>query len=396
MENRLLAAVANTWYAYDPHGKRVLTETAGTTCELDFYSIGGKKLGIFPCQYDTNGIFSVQTWAVTYNLYFGDKLIRSKGVTVVTDQLGSVRGTANGEVMRYTPYGTERTSTSDGREKWGSYFRDTGTGNDYADQRYKGVGAGAFLSPDPGGIATANLKNPGSWNRYAYVQGDPIDGRDPTGRILISCTDPSGAGIYDGSCDGDGGDDGGGGGNPCGGSYFDPTPDPVCYEPGPVPVPAPAPASAQCDIVLDIGTVGASGQFHTSLYLTTTAPSPGGNPAESIQGLPAAKSGNLHPGKILTGGAWLNAELGYSQKGTALYNFDSEYSNDDLCNLINSISSAFWQYKDDRVTYNIFGPNSNTFIAWVLNTAGVQVPGLVQAVMLTSGLGWFSTMPPNP
>jgi len=42
--------------------------------------------------------------------------------------------------MRYAPYGDERTSTADGREKWGTYFRDAGTGNDYADQRYKGVG----------------------------------------------------------------------------------------------------------------------------------------------------------------------------------------------------------------------------------------------------------------
>ncbi len=185
MENRLLTAAANTWYAYDPHGKRVLTETAGTTCELDFYSIGGKKLGIFPCQYDTNGIFSVQTWAVTYNLYFGKKLIRSKGVTVVTDRLGSVRGTANNEVMRYTPYGTERTTTADGREKWGSYVRDAGTGNDYADQRDKGVGAGAFLSPDRSGILAADPKDPGTWNRYAYVLGDPVNFVDPHG--LYAC-----------------------------------------------------------------------------------------------------------------------------------------------------------------------------------------------------------------
>ncbi len=44
METRLLKAAANTWYAYDPHGKRVLTEVTGSSPsgELDFYSIGGK------------------------------------------------------------------------------------------------------------------------------------------------------------------------------------------------------------------------------------------------------------------------------------------------------------------------------------------------------------------
>ena len=114
-------------------------------------------------------------------MYFGAKLIRSNNVTVVTDRFGSVRGTSNSEVMRYTPYGTERTRTSDGREKWGTYFRDMGTGNDYADQRYKGVGMGAFLSPDPGGIATANPSNPITWNRYLYANADPANFNDPNG-----------------------------------------------------------------------------------------------------------------------------------------------------------------------------------------------------------------------
>jgi len=185
MENRLISASASTWYAYDPHGKRVFTETSSTTtsCELDFYSIGGQKLAAFPCGYDQNGIFSTQT--PKYNVYYGGKLIRSNNVTVVTDRLGSVRGTSNSEVMRYTPYGTERTSTSDGREKWGTYFRDSGTGNDYADQRYKAIGQAAFLSPDPGGLTTANLANPGSWNRYAYTYGDPVNLIDPGG--LYGC-----------------------------------------------------------------------------------------------------------------------------------------------------------------------------------------------------------------
>jgi hypothetical protein len=58
------------------------------------------------------------------NVYFGGKLMRSAGVTVVTDRLGSVRANSNGERMRYFPYGDERTSMADGREKFGTYFRD--------------------------------------------------------------------------------------------------------------------------------------------------------------------------------------------------------------------------------------------------------------------------------
>jgi len=49
--------------------------------------------------------------------------------------------------MSYYPYGEEKTSTADGREKFGTYFRDSGT-QDYADQRYYGVGTGRFgLNP---------------------------------------------------------------------------------------------------------------------------------------------------------------------------------------------------------------------------------------------------------
>jgi len=152
------------------------------------------------------------------NVYFGGKMIRSQGVTVATDRLGSVRGNSNGERMAYLPYGQERgnPTTPDGREKFGTYWRDSTMGVDYADQRYyayQAVGswsAGRFMSPDPGGVATADPTNPASWNRYAYAVGDPANGNDPTGQIV--CFDPDAQSIYDGSCTGDDGGWGGGGG----------------------------------------------------------------------------------------------------------------------------------------------------------------------------------------
>ncbi len=42
---------------------------------------------------------------------------------MVTDRLGSVRANSNGETMRYYPYGEERTTTADNREKFKTYTR---------------------------------------------------------------------------------------------------------------------------------------------------------------------------------------------------------------------------------------------------------------------------------
>jgi RHS repeat-associated protein len=48
-----------------------------------------------------------------------------------------------------------------------------------ADQRYYAVGTGRFNSPDPS--TGVNAGDPGSWNRYAYVQGDPVNFNDSEG-----------------------------------------------------------------------------------------------------------------------------------------------------------------------------------------------------------------------
>ena len=144
---------------------------------------------------DTN-TYSMAT--IGTNLYSGGTLIQSNGVTAATDRLGSVRSNANGEKFAYYPYGVERTSTPDGREKFGTYFRDltlNGVPQDYADQRYYNANVGAFWSPDPGGVKTAKPKNPITWNRYIYANDDPVNRVDPAG------TDSCFLGESGGGCD---------------------------------------------------------------------------------------------------------------------------------------------------------------------------------------------------
>jgi RHS repeat-associated protein len=202
VENHLLQPLnggTGPQWTYDGSGKRVFAKTPGngttvaTACEIYYYGITGKKLVTFQCGYNDqtggNGAFWYQV--ESRNLYFGGKLMRSAGVTVVTDRLGSVRANSNGERMSYFPYGEERTSTTDGREKFGTYFRDPSAngGLDYADQRYYSNANGRFLTADPYAATTSSptdSSTPGSWNRYAYVQGDPVNYGDPEGMIAMA------------------------------------------------------------------------------------------------------------------------------------------------------------------------------------------------------------------
>lgn len=133
-------------------------------------------------------------------VYFGGRLIATAaelrnapgGVQlspVLTDRIGSVRVSA-GTSKNYFPHGLERTATPNGGSKFGTYWRDANSGLDYANQRYYMPGWGRFLSADPSG--SADPADPGSWNQYAYVGGDPVNFNDPDG--LVACGDLLGFG----------------------------------------------------------------------------------------------------------------------------------------------------------------------------------------------------------
>jgi RHS repeat-associated protein len=175
VSNRLVTSSIGQSYAYDYRGKRIVKWTGGAA-EVYFYGIDGKKMTTLTCD------ASLNCSSAAYNVSFAGKLVQSKGNTVVTDRLGSVRWSSLGGVTGfvYFPYGEERTITPANLEKFGTYTRDS-SGQDYADQRYYGVGTGRFWSTDPSGAAVADPRNPITWNRYAYVDGDPVNSVDPTG-----------------------------------------------------------------------------------------------------------------------------------------------------------------------------------------------------------------------
>ncbi len=174
IENRLIQATntnGTETYAYGPDNRRVYQKMASGTELVFFYGVNGDRLRTYQLQW-MNGFSVTNT-----NIYFAGRLISANNGPIRLDRLGSVRNWS-----RYYPFGEEQGSGYI-PEKFATYYRDTSTSLDYAMNRYYGSTMGRFTTPDPYG-GSANLENPQSWNRYAYVNNDPVNNNDPTGLFL--------------------------------------------------------------------------------------------------------------------------------------------------------------------------------------------------------------------
>jgi len=112
---------------------------------------------------------------------------------MLKNAIGWINQDRLGSIGKFFPYGQERPSaTTNGNEKFATYTRDAETGLDYAQNRYESSGDGRFLTADPKS-GSARRDDPGSWNKYAYVGGDPANRADPTGLDYIDVqSEPAG------------------------------------------------------------------------------------------------------------------------------------------------------------------------------------------------------------
>jgi RHS repeat-associated protein len=202
--NRLTSASplsgGTEYYGYSPDNKRIVRQETNGTQIWTLYGAGGERL----TQFQLAGL------SVAANVWFAGQLIGENGAPVYADRLGTNRGSG----ARFYPFGDEITSTSNDRTKFGTYSRDSFTGLDYADQRMYASSYGRFNTPDRH-AASGKANSPLSWNRYSYVQGDPINWRDRRG--LERDDGGDGTCVWNDDtwsldCYGDGGGDGGGGG----------------------------------------------------------------------------------------------------------------------------------------------------------------------------------------
>jgi len=190
LENRLLqpgsAGSTTPQYAYDATGQRIWRGSTSPAIDEVTYWSGRQKLATY--QISTSG--AVVNFALTgTNAYLGGRLIGKGTVNLggTNDKvtLASVDIDMRGSIGKFYPYGQEKPSaTQNDTEKFTGYFRDAATGLDYANARYHQPGVGRFMTPDPY-RKSAKRRNPGSWNRYAYVGGDPINSSDPTGLTCV-------------------------------------------------------------------------------------------------------------------------------------------------------------------------------------------------------------------
>jgi len=186
VENRLVEAVHATngteRYAYAPNGQRVWK--SGWQGGIYFYGVDGKVLGLYrltEVYYGEPGTepvwYDVMQEQGT-NVYLGGRMVRGRNYSVVEDRLGTVNGPA------MNPYGDGQVFEGYG---FTGYYHDGITGFDYAQQRYYAPALGRFTTPDPY-QASAAIARPQSWNRYAYVENDPVNFVDPGGEADFEVT----------------------------------------------------------------------------------------------------------------------------------------------------------------------------------------------------------------
>jgi len=195
------------------------------------YAPGGQKLGAYLFVPGTTTQNGLDVAMINVTLSSSDQYFGSRRLAVL-DQLGSA-GNNGASLGTYYPWGEVKGSTNP-QNTWGfaTYWQDSVSGLDYAHNRYYSNGYGRFTSPDPS-RSSGGPNNPQSWNRYAYVSGDPVNLRDPGGLMEEEVC----AGEDGDPCDGGGGDGGFGGcdasqencDDPCvGADGFTASPNPYC------------------------------------------------------------------------------------------------------------------------------------------------------------------------
>jgi RHS repeat-associated protein len=152
-------AAGNTTLSNSPYGPQISTNTNGTS----YYTRDDKGTLI------GERLFNGVHW-----YYLADGLGSIVGVTGATGQ-------ATGDRYHYDPFGQVTLNTGIADNVWGfaGGYLDT-TGLVKFGARYYDPSVGRWTQQDPIG---GSIANPGTVNRYVYVNDNPANNSDPTGRV---------------------------------------------------------------------------------------------------------------------------------------------------------------------------------------------------------------------
>jgi RHS repeat-associated protein len=175
-------------YGYDGHGVRVRRTANG---QSQYYVYDGDDL-LLELDQNGNPLRTYTHWPGTDNPHsvrvtsFGQNFLyyytseHPGNVTGLLSTFGSVAGEHH-----YKPFGEVESSSDDAGQPLRFMGRelDFATGLYYVRNRWYDPTLARFVSQDPIGLA-------GGLNTYAYVENDPLNGRDPSGLRNTRDTDP--------------------------------------------------------------------------------------------------------------------------------------------------------------------------------------------------------------
>jgi RHS repeat-associated protein len=176
--NRVMVAT----YTYDALGQRIGIKDSGTQTWTVY---NGKSADANPyADFSSSGSLQTRYLAgLTADKIYGQTGSSGSTEWYLTDQLGSVVAiTSTSAVLdqiTYDPFGnivTQTNATDAVRFGFAGMEYDSVTGLYYDHVRYYDAAIGRFTSQDPMGFAA------GDTNLYRYVENDPVDATDPSGR----------------------------------------------------------------------------------------------------------------------------------------------------------------------------------------------------------------------
>ncbi len=176
-------------YLYDGDGRRV-KKISDLETTIFVYNGGGQLVA----EYSTQQSATPQVSYLTAD-HLGSPRI-------ITDNVGKVIARKDFNAFGDETASTQRTDAlgykpEEIRQDYTGYQKDDESGLEFAQARYYNTKHGRFTSVDPL-VASANVKDPQTFNRYSYAMNSPYKFTDPLGLLSVS----TGA---CGICQGDGG-----------------------------------------------------------------------------------------------------------------------------------------------------------------------------------------------